>query len=236
MKKILKIASAIAMISAFSANAGAASSNAVFGGYSFGEDNQFAYLGGVTALNDNIDSDGFLLRSAVGYGKYNYATQAVANNHVNGDVSAVDLMLGYQKFSGQSSVALYVGGNYDDYDLDQNDPYNSVSDGKFGGKAQLEFSLALAQNIRLTNVSNYTSVFNAYYTQSDLSYNFGSFAFGPQAIFLGNKEFDQQRFGATISQIDFKYFIAYISGGYLKSAGLAGDDGAYTAIGFSTKF
>jgi len=236
MKKTAQILAAVATI-AFATNSQAADRNVVFAGYSFGEDNSYAYFGGATALNGNLDKNGLLLRVGGGYGQYNYSTPAVSTQHADGQVSSTDLMLGYSHhFNKSNFVTLYAGGNYDNYKLDQGDNGNRVAGGKAGGKVQFEAFLNPIKNISITNITNYTSVYNAYWTQTSVGYQFGKVTFGPEVAFLGNRAFNQQRFGARFSEIKLGALDLYVAGGYLKSSGKAGDDGAYTTIGFASRF
>jgi hypothetical protein len=64
----------------------------------------------------------------------------------------------------------------------------------------------------------------------------GTLSAGPQAIYLGNSEFDQKRFGLTASKINFGHLNLAISAGYMDSSGLSSDDGAYGSVSFSTNF
>lgn len=237
MKKLLITTLLVSGISIFSQSASAANSNLLFGGYSFGEDNSYTYFGGAKALNGDLEKDGALLRVGGGYGQYNYATpEASFGNNVRGEVSSADLMLGYNRHFTQGAVTLFAGGNYDNYKLNRGDNSNRVTGGKPGGKVQLEALFEPIKQISIINISNYTSVFNAYWSQTVIGYNFVNLTFGPEITFLGNRVFNQQKFGGRISNIKLGIVNLYISGGFLKSSGLAGDEGAYTAIGFASKF
>jgi hypothetical protein len=213
--------------------------NEIYLGHDLGQDIKYSYLGIVRAINGDINGDSFLFKADGGFGEYNYATPAGTNNNIDGKVSDVDAMLGYQKFwKNNNSAKFFIGYNYQDHEFDQNDPGNSLSNeqSKDGVRVQGEFKLSLLNKVTLENISNYSSVFNSYYIRSGILYDLGSFAVGPQVTQLGNRVFNQQRFGLAISRIHLGLASFDLSSGYMKSAGLAGDDGLYGTISLSTQF
>lgn len=226
----------IVLFLAIATSANAANRNLVYGGASFGEDNSYYYLGGVSAVNGDIDRDDLLLRASVGYGKYNYRAPALVDEKENGAVTSTDLMVGYQKYFSAGRVSIFGGGNYDDYRLHKNDPSNPVNGGKFGAKGQFELVLDVTKDLTFNNISSYSSAYHTYWIYNSVALNFNKFSFGPEMIFIGNRSFDQQRIGGQFSRIDLGFAQLSLSGGYLKSAGKAGDDGYYTSIGLATKF
>jgi hypothetical protein len=226
----------VILLVAISTSANAATRNVVFGGASFGEDNSYYYLGGVSAVNGDLDRDDLLLRASVGYGKYNYRAPALVEEKESGQVSSTDLMVGYQKYFSTGRVSVFGGANYDDYRLHKNDPSNRVNGGKFGAKGQFELMLDLTKELTFNNISSYSSAYNSYWISNSVAWNFDKFSFGPEMIFIGNTSFDQQRIGGQFSRINFGSVALSLSGGYLKSAGKAGDDGYYTSIGLASRF
>ena len=236
MKKTLASLLFVGSLLVLSKPAVAANKNAIFTGFNFGEDTSYIYLGGVSALNGDIEKDGALLRVGAGYGQYKYSAPAVEGNNVRGQVSSSDLMVGYQKNFTYGRIAFYAGGNYDNYKLNKNDEGNRVVGGKSGAKGQVELWLNPLQNLVLRNVTNYTSAYNSYWSQTFAGWNFGNFVFGPEVAFLGNRSYNQQRFGLGFSDIDLGLGKLSLAGGYMKSSGKAADDGAYASVGFSSKF
>lgn len=237
MKKLL-LALNVSALLLLSNNALAANRNVVFAGYSFGQDISYAYAGGATAINGNIDKDDFLLRIGGAFGQYNYSTTAFDDQHVRGQISSTDLMLGYQKNLGSYGlVTVYGGVTYDNYKLNKGDNSSRVAGGKTGAKGQFELFLTPTKHIVLTNISNYSSAYNSYWSRTTAGWNFGDFVFGPEITFLGNRSFNQQRYGGRFSQIKLGFVEMAVAAGYMRSNGFsAGDDGAYTSIEFASKF
>lgn len=238
MKKILPtLLLTISTLTLSSQMASAANQNVVFGGYSFGEDVSYGYLGGATALSGDIEKDGVLLRVGGGLGKYNYSAPSAVGGAVTGQVSSVDLMVGYQQNFDYGRLATYLGANYDNYKLNKADNGNRVTGGKSGAKGQVELLLEPSKCITIQNVTSYTSAYNAYWSQTSIGHNFSKVTFGPEVAFLGNRSFNQQRVGGKFSKIKIALAELYLSAGYMKSSGVSsGDDGAYTSIGLSSKF
>ncbi len=236
MKKIFATALSIGAFAIASDAALAQNSNAVFAGVNAGRNINYGYLGAATALNGNIEKDGVLLRVAGAYGQYTYQTPAVTGGGVRGQITSSDLMAGYQHNFGFGRATIYAGGTYENYDLNKGDNGNRVAGGKAGGKGQFELSLNLTKSLVFQNVSNYSSPYHSYWSQSYLGWDFGKFTFGPEVAFLGNTTFNQQRFGAQFANLDVGIGKVYVGGGYLKSSGMLGNDGGYVSAGITSKF
>jgi len=237
MKKTLGIVT-LGLAVLTSSLAYAKDSSVVFGGGSVGQDTAYGYLGAVTAINGNIDRNGFLARVSGGYGSYKYDSTTFTRN-VDGNFGTADVMAGYQQILDMGHVAGYVGYTYEDHNLSPKDVGNEVRGGKSGAKAQVELDLNLDPHMVLKNVSNYSTPFDSYWTQTYVGWKCpkGKLSVGPEIAFLGNDEFDQQRYGIRVDDIKIiKKTQLYVSGGYLKAEGLGSNDGAYGSIGFSSKF
>lgn len=239
MKKTLCMATL--GLSIFASNfAAAQNSTAVFAGASFAPNTGYGYVGGVMALNGNIDSSGVLARVSGAYGAYEYRAD-VPTGHVNGDFSTADVMAGYQGYAENVHAAIYVGVTHEDHDLDQNDIANSVDGGEFGAKAQVEFEVKLADKMSLENNSNFSTPYDSYWTQTYLGFNCAKLSVGPEIALLGNDEFDQQRYGVRVQNVKFMdRFEGYLGTGYARTNGDHGtsgsDNGLYVATGIAAKF
>jgi len=175
-----------------------AEGNTVWTGVSVMEDSYYAYIGGVRAFNGDLDKDGMLMRASFGFGSYDYKTVAVPGGEVDANQLSGDIMIGYQWVGDSDRFAIYVGGAIEDHDLDQPDPNNGVHGSEGGVKVQADGYLDLMPNVKLSGIGSYTSAYETYYTNASLTYDFGMFEFGPEAGFLGNKGFNQNRYGAKL--------------------------------------
>jgi hypothetical protein len=226
MKKLLlstALATGTMVMAAMPAHA---ESNTVWTGVSVMEDSYYAYIGGVKAFNGDLDKDGILIRGSFGFGAYQYDTVAVAGGEVEADQLSGDLMIGYQWVGDSDRFAIYVGGSVEDHDLEQKDPNNGGSEG--GLKVQADGYLDLMPNVKLSGLGSYSTAFETYYTNASLTYDFGMFEFGPEAGFLGNKGFNQNRYGAKLG-VDLGSVDLTLNGG-LAVGGRDDDDSAYGGL------
>ncbi|MBI1214382.1 MAG: cellulose biosynthesis protein BcsS [Alphaproteobacteria bacterium] len=205
-------------------------------GVDFAPNSYYAYLGVVTALqNQDITArDGWLLRASAGYGEFDYNTVLVAGG-VDGAVTSGDLMVGYGHFFDKGSIKGYLGGDYQHYHLSPNDPGTKVHGSQGGVKGLLEMNVNAADKIALGAMGSYSTAYDSYWTRFDASYNFGPFAIGPEALLMGNKSYDQSRFGGAISGVHIGFATARLYGGVANTRG-RGADGGYGGISFGADF
>ncbi|NBX04075.1 MAG: cellulose biosynthesis protein BcsS [Alphaproteobacteria bacterium] len=235
MFKRFLLTSAIALAS----TAAHAESTLVFTGASFTEDSYYTYLGGVTALNHDLGKDGFLVRASGAWGEYSY--DRTGTTSVDGDVGAGDLMVGYQHFFAAANafkggrVTLYVGGDYQNHDLNTVDTLNPVRGSEGGLKGQADLSLNLIDKVSLDLNGSYSGAFNTYWSKAQLGYDINGIKVGPEASFLGSESYDQQRYGAFVKGIDLGVAKLGGSAGYADSI-RRGNDGAYGEVGLSFTF
>ncbi|MEI7670208.1 MAG: cellulose biosynthesis protein BcsS, partial [Pseudomonadota bacterium] len=228
-KKLALIATTC-VIAIVSSSAKAESTLAFTGGSATG-DSYYGYVGGVTALNYDLSRDGWLMRATAAYGSYKYDRSGLPK--VDGDVSAQDVMIGYQKYFGGNSLYKnlrltgYLGGDYQDHSISPNDTKNPVRGSTGGVKGQAEIFANLDNKISVSAIGNYSSAFDTYWSKGSVGYNFGHFTFGPEVLFMGSESYDQQRFGVFIGDIPlFSSVKAGVSGGY-SHASRQGDSSGY---------
>lgn len=210
----------------------ATNSTAVYGGYLASDDNSYAYLGGIKAINNDLRKDGFLLKAATGYGTYDYQS---ADNHFSGRIAAGEFAVGYQKYFNLGRVSFYFGGDYQDSKISPEDINNNNSGGDFGAKGQFELSLNI-DKVRVNHLSSYSGAYNSYWTYNMIGWDFGHFIFGPEATFLGNKAFDQQRYGASVSNINLANFAKLQLSAGKMFVSRRGDDSFYASVALAKEF
>ncbi len=88
-------------------------------GQDLNEDSNYTYLGGVKALNNDLEQSGYLVRGSAGFGNYDYSNGL---SSIDGDSYALDLSLGYQHFfSADTRLTGYLGVAYQEHDLSPKD-------------------------------------------------------------------------------------------------------------------
>ena len=222
--------------------AGRAESTQAFGGFSFSPNAWYGYAGASTAINGDLYKDGVVARASIGGGQYDYSTVAVTGGKVDADVVAVDIMGGYQKYFslgyGQkvSRGTLYAGADYQNHSLSPSDSSARVKGGEYGFKTLAELNLNVTDQISAQLIGSYSTGFNTYWSRERVGYDIGFGTVGPEFTFLGNKSFDQRRFGAYIGEVSVvKNVKASASVGYSDSL-RRGKDGAYGEISATYDF
>lgn len=219
-----------------------AASTRGWGGVSASPDAWYGYLGATHAVHGDLYKDDWMIRGSVGGGNYDYDTTAVASGNVDSDVVAADLMVGYQHYfptnagTGKGRVSFYAGADFQDHDLDNFDASNSVRGNQFGAKALLEVIGDLTQHTSADVAGTYSTAFDTYWSRGRIGYNPGKVRIGPEVVFLGNDEFDQQRYGAFFDRIVVSDNVwLSLSGGYANSR-RRGDDGGYGDVSLTVDF
>lgn len=224
----------------------AATSTAVFSGYDIAEDAFSSYGGFVTALNRDLGKDGFLVRGVGVYVSYEYGTlgPGAVPRTIDGDAIIADVMLGYQFLSPGLRVAMFIGGEYQDHDLDPNDTANRVRGSEGGFKVAGELGTDRSTPLYLNVLGTYSTAFDSYWARGRIGWQKGGFAIGPEGGVSGNESYDAQRVGGFL-KFDLPLFSrtteVSLSAGYqfLSDNGggsASGGEGAYGTIGFGFSF
>jgi len=183
----------------------------LFGGLSVISHSTYGYAGGVYAFNRNLDRNGWLLRIAGGYGRYDYYRTAGLNQGVdfqNGTVS-----IGYQAFLGTVRLSGYVGADVEHHD--NNDPLAEIEGTKWGVKGQGEILAPFGGVGYAYLLGTMSSVWNNYLVLGKLGYNItNAISVGPQVMALGNKRFDNLRAGPFIAIAVLPNVDLILAGGY----------------------
>ncbi len=168
-------------------------------GHDLTENSNFTYLGGVKALNNDLNSSGYLLHGSLGIGEYDYNNGI---SRIDGDHYAASFSVGYVHFfSTDTRLTGYLGAAYEDHDLSVNDPNNTVDGSELGIATNIEFYTKPTENISVNLLTNYSTAHDSYWVRTRMGYDFGPVKIGPEVIALGNKHFDQQRYGLTFTGI-----------------------------------
>lgn len=210
-------------------------STTVFTGITAKEDVWYAYLGGVHALNGDINQEGWLVRALIGGGEADYSAGGAIGN-VDADLFDADLMVGYQIFEGRNRYTGYVGVHYHDTDLSPNDPGNSTRGDEFGAKIQLEANSWIGDFWNLGAIGSYSTANDAYWARARLGYDWGGgWLIGPEGVVGGDDEYDEQRIGVFVGGIQLGAINMSASVGYADTS-RSGNDSIYGTLGFSTQF
>lgn len=215
-----------------------AADTSVFAGISAAENSTFGHVGGVWAMNGDLDKDGMLLRGMLSYGQYDYDTTAVPGGNVEGDAFGAELGVGYQWVTPGSRFSIYGGVDYQDHDLSPNDPSNSVNGSETGAIVQAEIE-TLGSPWYGNLIGKYSTTYDSYWVRGRAGYAFGNITIGPELVLGGNNEYDETGYGLFLSAPITQAVAFTISAGHRNAEGDGSrkdESGAYVAAGISAKF
>lgn len=221
-----------------SAFAQGAPKNAVFTGIDATDDSYYLYAGWIHSFTD-LDTSGAAIKLTFGGGEYDFNTAAGVG--VNGDTFNTDLLIGYRFNSGDWQSGAFIGISYKDSSQSVLVPTNRAVGDETSVAIELELHHEGNQGnpVYVDLRGNYSDAFETYWTRGQLGYNFGGFVVGAETAFLGNQDFDQQRYGAfgKVSISDVSSIT--LSLGYADfdtNVATNRSDGIYGQLGFAYAF
>lgn len=154
------------------------------------------YLGFYSALNGDLSREGWVFRLFGTRGSYEYGG-GIANSS---DWWQGDAMIGYQWVRGRVDVGVYVGVDYQNYDLQVPDPTNELRGSETGFKVAVDIESNGRDNSPWYFALNgsYSTAFDTYYALARVGYDFGRVTVGPEGWLLGDVTGDAQRLGAFV--------------------------------------
>ena len=169
----------------------------IFSGIDIVKDAREGYLGGMVALNGDLDRDGFLVRILGTLGTFEY-NDTVTN--FDGDYWQGDLMLGYQLVRNGVTYAALAGVDFQDYKLSPDDPTSKLRGSETGFKVALDIGTEryYKRPFYAATRASYSTAFDTYYALGRLGVNIDRFAIGPEVWALGDKSGDAGRVGAFV--------------------------------------
>jgi hypothetical protein len=170
-----------------------------FSGYDYAKGANYAYSGGIAALNGDLSRNGFFLRL---YGsRVDYDLDPG-----NGRGYQVDVMLGYRVSTPKIEGGLYIGADYQNYRLDPDDPTAEVRGTDWGFKVAADLATVREGTpFYFALEGEYSTAFQTYWARGRVGLNVRGVTFGPEVVGLGDLEFDAQRVGGFIIT-DLKLF------------------------------
>jgi hypothetical protein len=208
----------------------------LYGGAALAPHSAYGYVGAVTALGGNLQSNGWLFRISGGDGGYSYLLAPGLRQNV--DFQTGDISVGYQAFINKVRISGYLGANVQN---DNNsDPLAVIRGTKWGIKGQGEIFAPINDSAYVYGLGTYSSAWNSYFVLGKLGFNVtNTVSIGPEVIALGNDRFDAVRSGAFVSFGVLPRTDLIISGGYswdTRQVGINNDSGAYGSLHLRSLF
>ncbi len=218
----------------------------IFSGVDIAKDAYEGYLGGMIALNGNLDSNGFLLRVLGSRGWFE-DNDAIPN--VDGDYWQGDVMMGYQLVRDGVTYAALVGVDFRDYQLSPDDPTSKLRGSETGFKAALDIETERYQKSPFYAAlrGSYSTAFDTYYALGRLGFNIDRFAIGPEVWALGDESGDAARVGGfiltdislggpSVGTLSFSGGYQFVDNADDPNGDNFGQEGAYATVKFTMAF
>jgi hypothetical protein len=172
----------------------------VYSGFEGVKDANLFYGGFDIALNGDLSRRGFVFSGYGAVGNYTYQKPTVPGGSVDGDLTELSALLGYQVFAGSVSFLASAGVDWQNNDLSPPDPANPVS----GSTTNFVTGGAIERRrwdkpLYFKLFGSYTINNNSYWAKGRIGYNFGKVIIGPEGAWYGNENFNSQRAGAFIT-------------------------------------
>jgi hypothetical protein len=211
----------------------------IFMGANAREDAWYTYAGGNYSINGNNSTNGFIVHGLIGYGEYEYDTLL---GGVDGELTELDLGIGYQWFISGHRVSLIGALNLVEHDLAGNFvdlADNSVNGDEEGFKPKLDIWNTDASNFLYGGTLTYSTAFDSYWSRVVFTKNLGSLFLGPELIVQGNEEYEEVRVGLALLGVKLGMFDLGASVGYSwadPENGSSEQESIYSSIHMSFSF
>lgn len=212
---------------------------ALWGGAAFKPHVAVGFAGGLWSPTANLDSPGWLVRGEYLYVGYNFNSNAATNGSASGQLNRADAQVGYQVVNSGIAASALVGPDYEDFSATPSGANDRRLSNKLGAMIVGRVARIGKPFIPVSLEGNYSTANNSYWTQAKAGVNLGRITVGPAFGVLGNRAFDEARFGAY-SSVDLNHnFSVQIGAGYAQSmrshsatSGGGGGNGGYGEITF----
>lgn len=187
-----------------------------------------------------LDNSGFRVRLATVDGRYSYLQDNNFGPRLYGNGEEGSGMVGYEFVQGKTSILLATGLDYvtgsSNPPIATGNTSNPVPGTTFGSKSLVELYSTPTDKTMVEAEGSYSTAFREYYEQFQVGYAAlgPEIYIGPEAIFLGDENYDEYRFGAFVSGIKIGKVELGFSGGYLRDR--AQGSGYYVGSDFYVRY
>lgn len=216
-----------------------ADNTAVYAGLNTEKDSNYYYLGGIYALNKDINKTGVTLKAQVALGNYDYRTSGLVDNSVTGKQDRVNLAVGYQWIQDGLLAAAYIGADAQDHNLNPRDPKSDVDGDADGVQTQIEVETLSPSSPYLAFMGNYSTAFETYWTRARGGISRGDTKFGLELVGTGDASHRTEKAGiftllplSPETRMDFSLGYFDTNGEHSRED----QDGAYLGAGVTTRF
>lgn len=208
----------------------------LFAGFDARDRTHYPYAGLVHHFSGSLTDDSILFRAFGDYSFYRYDTTGVATHAVRAEAQAFDVMAGYQKVLSPVMLRGFVGLDYENHDLSPNNPFDSNRGSHVGVKVQGEVETAYDLPYYGSFIGSFGSAVDRYWVRLRGGYSNSLITIGPETLFTGDDQFDEQRVGAFLTFKGFNPVLISVSTGFSDTNRRRGGGSAYGTLEVSTSF
>jgi hypothetical protein len=183
-------------------------------GAAFKDNVKAGFVGGMWAPNGSLDSEGWLFRGQFLYVDYTFDAPISPTGSADGRLSRGDAQVGYQVVRGGFATSLFLGVDYQNYNIN---PAAANAD-RLQSEAGLMVSGRIASvpsaSIPFSIDANYSTANSSYWILGRTGVKLGTVTVGPEIGALGNKAFDEIRYGLYSSYTFAPGAILQLNAGY----------------------
>jgi hypothetical protein len=172
---------------------------AFWAGGAFKNHVEAGYAGGIWAPAGTLDSQGFLVKAQYLYVSYDFPSTLAATGTAIGQLNRANAQIGYQFVNSGIAASLFLGPDYQDFSTTPAAAGDAALRDKLGLIVSGRMATAGMPQYPVSLEGDYSTANDTYYTKAKAGMRFGQFAVGPAIGILGNKAFDEARFGAYAS-------------------------------------
>lgn len=230
------LCSSVGVSTAADQDAGGTKSTVAFAGFDGRDRTYYPYAGLIHHFNGDVLADGFLGRVFGYYSQYSYHTTGVSTGQVDAHAAAFDVMGGYQKVLDDVTLRGFLGLEYEDDHLSPNNPFDTNRGSDVGVKVQGELETNFNSPYYGSLIASFGSAKDRYWTRGRAGYDFESVIVGPEILFTGDQEHDEQRGGAFVTLKDLGPIWVSLSTGFSDTNKNRGGGSPYGTVEISTTF
>ena len=207
-----------------------------FAGTDFARYSVEGWLGGLIAVNGDLDVSGPRVMLLGSGGVYKYP---VLRQFIHGGTSSGEVLAGWGFEGDDYSANFLLGANAINHTLSEIDPENSVQGTKIGIKVRGDLWHNPTAATLVAGEGEYSSAFDTFFVTGKTGYDVtkwngkGIFV-GPEGAFMGDQRSTQWRVGAHATQMKIGRIQVGLSGGFAHDSVVG--DGAYGRIELNTNF
>lgn len=189
-------------------------SSVLFVGSDFKSNAAGGAVGGIYALNGNLDASGWLVRGQASYVGYEYNQNPVLNGYVIGNVWDAAAAIGYQVSANGWVASAMVGPDYQSFSPNPAFPPNPIVRDQWGAAFFGRLATAGGAQFPTSIEGEYSTANESFWVRGRIGARFGALVVGPEAIGLGDIVYDEFRIGGYASYDVTSKFIVQADLGY----------------------